>query len=122
MLPMLKQWHKNKLQQRQKQVEKLQNDEVKFLCECALNVINGKVPFQVKQLLPYEKELKVLCNPNTTNEKRRFTLKSVKGNKLLQKISRPCIQYICNNERRRIYSSSKNNVRQRKAKRVVNNK
>ena len=40
-------------------------DEVKFFCECALNIINEIIPFNVDRLLTYGKLLKILCNAKT---------------------------------------------------------
>ena len=37
-------------------------DEVKFLCDCALKIISGIIPYIVDRWLTFEKELKVLCN------------------------------------------------------------
>ena len=34
-------------------------DEVKFLCESALIIINGRIPFNINRVLTYEKELKL---------------------------------------------------------------
>ena len=54
-------------------------DEVKFLCECALKIINGNIPFNVDRLVTYEKQLKILCNAKTSDRKRRRILTSNKG-------------------------------------------
>ena len=42
-----------------------------FLCERALNIINGNVPFKTDDLLTFEKQLRVLCTSTTSDEPRR---------------------------------------------------
>ena len=66
---------------------------ITFLCECALNIVNGNVPVNIRKLYPFESQLKILCRNKTSNNKRRKTLCSVKGIKLLQQISRPISLY-----------------------------
>ena len=68
-------------------------DEVKFLYECALNIINGNILFNIDRLLTYEKQLKILCNAKTCDRKRRIPT-SNKGIKLMPEISCPVYSYI----------------------------
>ena len=94
-LHILKHW-----QQRKKKKDLLHvlrdcdRHEIEFLCECALNIVNGNIPFNVDKLTPFEKQMKILCEPQTTDRKRRKVLSSTKGLKLLELISRPCYCYL----------------------------
>ena len=64
------------------------------ICECALNIINGNVPMNVNKLMPFEQQLKILCQPKTTDRRWRQGLSSIKGYKLFKLIRRPCICYL----------------------------
>ena len=69
-------------------------EQIKFLCECALIIINGNIPMNVNKLMPFEQQLKILCQPKTSDRKRRQNLSSIKSNKLFKLISRPCNCYL----------------------------
>ena len=69
-------------------------EQIKFLCECALNINNGNIPMNVNKLMPFEKQLKVLCQSQTSDRRRRQILSSIKGYKLFKLISCPCICYL----------------------------
>ena len=69
------------------------DDAIKFICKCAVNTINGNGPCEVQTVIPFEKELRTLCNKATPNKRRRRTLASAKGVKLLKVISRPISSY-----------------------------
>ena len=56
MLRVLKQFYNNKPHNRRKHVSTLNDAEIKFLFECALNIINETVPFNIQKLLRFEKE------------------------------------------------------------------
>ena len=64
------------------------------ICEYALNIINGNVPMNVNKLMPFEQQLKILCQPKTTDRRWRQGLSSIKGYKLFKLIRRPCICYL----------------------------
>ena len=68
--------------------------EAKFLCECALKVFNGNIPFSVDHLLTSEKELKFLCNAKSLDKKKRRNLTSNKGIKSMQEISCRVYSYL----------------------------
>ena len=70
------------------------SEEIKFLRECALNIITGNIPFDVYRLFPFEKQRRIVCDITTLHSKRRKTLCSVKGIKLLQEISRSITSYL----------------------------
>ena len=69
-------------------------EQIKFLCECALNIINGNIPMNVKKLKPFEQQLKNLCQLQTSDRERRQILSSIKSYKLLKMISCPCNCYL----------------------------
>ena len=53
----------------------LQNDAsdsfIKFLTECYLNVLRGKVPINKKQITKYEKTFRIILDPKTSHTERR---------------------------------------------------
>ena len=55
--------------------------------------MNGNVPCAVETLLPFERQLRILCDKKASDKKRRRTLNSLKGTKLLREISRPIDNY-----------------------------
>ena len=94
-LRLLRSWQDQKnRKQMLKTLDSCDEQGIKFLCECALNIINGNIPFQVEKLIPFEKQLKHLCDETLSCAERRKLLTSVKGIKLLQLISRPCYCYL----------------------------
>lgn len=61
-----------------------------FLCECAINVLNGKVAIDKAKLLKFEKELRMLVSRQTTGQEKRNTLSSARGLDLIKLLSTPC--------------------------------
>ena len=93
-LYILKHWQKNKKSKHlRKTLHSCSDKTIKFLCECAVNIINGNIQFPVENLLPFEKELNILCNHSTSRQKRRQVLSTAKGIKLLQEIGNPVLLY-----------------------------
>ena len=94
-LHILKHWQENK---RRKGISlvlhQCDKEQIQFLDECALNVVNGNIPVSLKQLKRFETQLKSLCQPGTSDRRRRQILSSVKGYKLFKLIGRPCICYL----------------------------
>ena len=82
---------KNSLQVSNK---RLWHDFLIFCCECALNVINGTVGINLKELRPCEKPLRLLFRKSTSIKKRRTFVLSSKGLKLLNFINHPCSCYL----------------------------
>ena len=53
----------------------LKNCDTEFLifcCECALNAVNGTVGIKMKELRPYEKQLRLLCRKSTIKKRKKF--------------------------------------------------
>ena len=96
---------------RKKLLHKCKPAFIRFLCECVVNVLNGNVPIRMHDILPYEKEMRLLSKKTLRNQVRRKTFKSLRGLKLLKAIGEPCCSYLTKHARRRIRPNSKENVR-----------
>ena len=94
-LHILKHWQEN---EKRKDISRVRHDcdkeQIKFLCECALNIINGNIPINVNKLMPFEQQLKILCQPKTSDRRRRQILSFIKGYTQFKLISRPCTRYL----------------------------
>ena len=60
---------------------------MKVLCECASNVFNANIPFDLNPLITHERQLKVLCNAGKCGRKRRRILSHNNGINLMQENS-----------------------------------
>ena len=80
--------------QQQKLLKNCDKDFLIFCCECTLNVINGTVGINLKELRPYEKQLRLLSKTSTSVKERRKILMSSKGLKLMNLINQPCYCYL----------------------------
>ena len=76
--------------QQQKLLKNCDKDFLIFCCKCALNVINGTVGVNLKELRPYEQQLRLLRKKSTSVKERRKILMSSKGLKLINLINQPC--------------------------------
>ena len=88
----LKHWQENKKKKGiSRDIHDCDREQITFLCECAFKIITGNIPMNVYKLLPFEQQLKILCQPQKPDRRRRPIITSIKGYKLFKLISRPCI-------------------------------
>ena len=86
----LKHWQENKKRNGISCViHECDKEQIKFLCECALNISNRNIAMNVNKLMPFEQQLKILCQLQTSDRRRRQILSSIKSYKLFKLISRP---------------------------------
>ena len=57
--------------QQQKLLKNCDTDFLIFCCECALNAVNGTVGINLKELRPYEKQLRLLCRKSTIKKRKK---------------------------------------------------
>ena len=73
-------------------VKEAPNSFINFLCECLLNVINGKVPVKKQLLKNQEHSFQQLLSKETSLKKKRFIL--AKKPELIKAIGFSCYLYL----------------------------
>lgn len=67
---------------------------VDFLCECAINIVNGNIEVKKNTLRKFEPQIRVICRKSTSNSLRRKVLHRPVGLKLLKEIEEPAANYL----------------------------
>ena len=90
-----------------------------MFCECALNIINGNIAMNVNKLMPFEQQLKILCQLQTSDRRLRQVSSSIKGYKLFKLISCLAFAFYHQNECSSLYSNTKRKLHQESTKSVL---
>lgn len=78
-IPALQKLHKSGRSAKKKLIAGASNDLISALCDCACNIVNGKVPLSTKQfdqLKSYHKQLKSLTKKRSSQKSKREILQS----------------------------------------------
>lgn len=67
---------------------------VSFISECAINVLNGNVPVNVKKLMKFEDILQILISKTKTEKQKRASLSTTQGIKLIELLYIPCEKHL----------------------------
>ena len=86
----LKHWQSTKTKKDYKSIIcECNADAINFISKCRVKVINGSVPCEDEALIIFKKVSKILCNKASPDKRRRSTIASTKGIRLLKVISGP---------------------------------